>query len=139
MVCTGTGSAPFRGFTMHRQRENPGNTGKLALVFGARRAEDLPYFGPLAKVPEAFMHKVFAFSRSDGAPKAYVQDKLREERDRVAAMLTNAKAHVYICGLKDMEQGVEEAFADIARGAGLDWKDVRDAMRDDGRYHVETY
>ena len=139
MVCTGTGSAPFRGFTMHRQRENPGNTGKLALVFGARRAEDLPYFGPLKKVPEAFMHKVFAFSRAEGAPKAYVQDKLREEQDRIAAMLANAKAHIYICGLKEMEQGVEEAFADIARGAGLEWKAVRDAMRDDGRYHVETY
>ena len=38
-----------------------------------------------------------------------------------------------------MEQGVEEAFADIARGVGLDWTAVRDAMREDGRYHVETY
>jgi len=139
MICTGTGSAPFRGFTMHRVRENPGNTGKLSLVFGARRAEELPYFGPLGKVPDAFLHKVFAFSRADGAPKAYVQDKLREERDRVAALLANAKAHIYICGLKEMEGGVEEAFADIARGAGLDWKAVRDTMREDGRYHVETY
>ena len=139
MICTGTGSAPFRGFTMHRQRENPANTGKLNLVFGARRAEELPYFGPLKKVPEAFMRKVFAFSRAQGAPKAYVQDKLREESERVAGLLTNPKAHIYICGLKEMEQGVEEAFADIARGAGLVWKDVRDAMREDGRYHVENY
>ncbi len=139
MICTGTGSAPFRGFTMHRQRENPGNSGKLSLVFGARRAEELPYFGPLKKVPEAFLHKVFAFSRADGAPKAYVQDKLREERARVAEMLANPRAHIYICGLREMEQGVEEALADIARGVGLDWRLARDAMREDGRYHVETY
>ena len=38
-----------------------------------------------------------------------------------------------------MEAGVDEAFADIARGAGLDWSDIRDALRDAGRYHVETY
>jgi len=139
MICTGTGSAPFRGFTMHRRRENPRNTGKLSLVFGARRAEELPYFGPLAKVPEAFMHKVFAFSRADDAPKSYVQDKLREEPDRTAAMLVDAKTHIYICGLKKMEQGVEEAFADIARRAGLDWRALRDTMREDGRYHLETY
>ena len=30
--------------------------------------------------------------------------------------------HVYICGLKTMESGVEEAFEDIARSANLDWQ-----------------
>ena len=139
MICTGTGSAPFRGFTMRRQRETPTNTGKMTLVFGARRPEELPYFGPLKKVPDDFMHKVFAFSRLEGEPKHYVQDKLREETGRVAALLTNPKAYIYICGLKEMEQGVEEAFRDIARGAGLDWISLRDTMREDGRYHVETY
>jgi benzoyl-CoA 2,3-epoxidase subunit A len=139
MICTGTGSAPFRGFTMRRQRETPANTGKLTLVFGARRPEELPYFGPLKKVPDTFMHKVFAFSRLQGEPKHYVQDKLREEAGRVAAMLTNPNAYIYICGLKEMEHGVEAALDDIARGVGLDWKEARDAMREDGRYHVETY
>jgi len=139
MICTGTGSAPFRGFTMRRQRETPANTGRMTLVFGARRPEELPYFGPLKKVPDDFMHKVFAFSRLEGEPKHYVQDKLREETGRVAALLTNPKAYIYICGLKEMEQGVEEAFRDIARGAGLDWISLRDTMREDGRYHVETY
>lgn len=139
MICTGTGSAPFRGFTMRRQRETPKNTGKMTLVFGARRPEELPYFGPLKKVPEDFMHKVFAFSRLDGEPKHYVQDKLREESTRVTELLSNSNAHIYICGLKQMEHGVEEAFADIARAAGLDWVVIRDKMRDEGRYHVETY
>ncbi len=139
MICTGTGSAPFRGFTMRRQRETPGALGKMTLVFGARSPEDLPYFGPLKKVPDAFMHKVFAFSRLDGEPKHYVQDKLREESVRVAALLTSPNAYIYICGLKEMERGVEEAFADIARGIGLDWAATRDQLRNEGRYHVETY
>jgi benzoyl-CoA 2,3-epoxidase subunit A len=139
MICTGTGSAPFRGFTMRRQRENPTLKGTLSLVFGARRPEELPYFGPLAKVPDRFMSKHFAFSRQDGETKHYVQDKLREQSEKVGQLLQDPDGHIYICGLKAMEQGVEEALKDIARGIGLNWNDVRDKMREDGRYHVETY
>ena len=139
MICTGTGSAPFRGFTMRRQRENPTADGSLTLVFGARRPAELPYFGPLKKVPDRLLQKVFAFSRQDDAPKQYVQDKLRENADQVAALLQDPKGHIYICGLKAMEHGVEAALSDIARGIGQNWATLRDTMREDGRYHVETY
>ncbi len=139
MICTGTGSAPFRAFTMRRQRENPSLKDTLTLVFGARRPEELPYFGPLNKVPEEFMSKHFAFSRHGDEPKQYVQDKLREQADLVGNLLQDPNGYVYICGLKAMEQGVEEAFKDIARSLALNWTDLRDRMRDEGRYHVETY
>ncbi len=139
MICTGTGSAPFRGFTMRRQREAPSVKDSLTLVFGARRPGDLPYFGPLKKVPETFLRKLFAFSRQEAAPKQYVQDKLREDAERVAELLQDPNGYIYICGLKAMESGVEEALSDIARGIGMDWSAIRDRMREDGRYHVETY
>lgn len=139
MICTGTGSAPFRGFTMRRQRETPTISDSMTLIFGARRPEELPYFGPLNKVPERFLKKVFAFSRQESEAKQYVQDKLRLEADQIATLLQDPKGHIYICGLKVMEQGVEEALSDIARSIGLTWTEVRDAMRQDGRYHVETY
>ncbi|MEY8842680.1 FAD-binding oxidoreductase, partial [Cribrihabitans sp. XS_ASV171] len=139
MICTGTGSAPFRAFTMRRQREAPSARNSLTLVFGARRAEELPYFGPLKKVPEAFMAKHFAFSRQEDGPKHYVQDQLREQSEKVAQILADPNGHIYICGLKAMEQGVEEAFKDIARAKGMTWAEIRDRMRDEGRYHVETY
>lgn len=139
MICTGTGSAPFRGFTMRRQRENPGLKNTLSLYFGARTAEDLPYFGPLKKVPDSFMKKVFAFSRQKDQPKQYVQDQLRANAETVAALLRDPNGYIYICGLKAMEHGVEAALSDIARGVGLDWARLRDEMREGGRYHVETY
>ena len=124
---------------MRRQREMPTATEKMTLVFGARKPGELPYFGPLKKVPESFLRKVFAFSRLDNEPKHYVQDKLREEKEAVAKLLKSDNAYFYICGKKEMEHGVEEALADIARGEGLEWKPIRDKMREDGRYHVETY
>jgi len=139
MICTGTGAAPFRGFTMRRQRENPDLTDALTLVFGARRPSELPYFGPLSKIPETFLKTLFAFSRQADAPKQYVQDKLHDEAEKIARLLQDADTHIYVCGLKAMEQGVDQALSDIAQGAGLDWAALRGEMRKSGRYHLETY
>jgi benzoyl-CoA 2,3-dioxygenase component A len=139
MICTGTGSAPFRAFTERRRRAMPEAPGRLLLFFGARRPEELPYFGPLQKVPEKLLAKHFCYSRVPGQPRVYVQDRIRTEASVVAGLLNDAHTHVYICGLKGMESGVDEAFADVCRGAALDWAALKTAMREDGRYHVETY
>jgi len=139
MVCTGTGSAPFRAFTMRRQRVMPDHMGTMALYFGARTPQSLPYFGPLGKVPQAFLDKHFAFSRLKNRPKTYVQDELRASGAQIAAMLKDDKTYVYLCGLKAMETGVEAAFEDIARAHALNWPELRQRMRTEGRYHVETY
>jgi benzoyl-CoA 2,3-dioxygenase component A len=44
-----------------------------------------------------------------------------------------------MCGLRGMEAGVEESFAAICREHALDWAAIRARMRDEGRFHVETY
>lgn len=139
MICTGTGSAPFRGFTERRRRNHKDAPGRMVLYFGARRPEELPYFGPLQKVPDGLLRKHFCYSRVPGEPKTYVQDRMRTTADEVVVFLKNANTHIYLCGLKGMETGVDEAFADICRGAGIDWAALRGEMRAQGRYHVETY
>jgi benzoyl-CoA 2,3-dioxygenase component A len=177
MICTGTGAAPFRGFTERRRRtmreayphfqaewapvSRPQSaptqdsearsdakpvptfaeraSGRMMLFFGARRPEELPYFGPLQKVPDGLLRKHFAYSRIPGEPKTYVQQRMREKAGEVAAFLKSPQTHVYLCGLRGMESGVDEAFADICKGAGLDWPKLRAEMRAGGRYHVETY
>ena len=139
MICTGTGSAPFRAFTERRRRNHPDASGKLMLFFGARTPEELPYFGPLMKLPQGLIDVNLAFSRLPGEPKHYVQDKLRERAEDLGTLLQSAATHIYICGLKGMEQGCDEAFADICRLHGLDWTALRPLMRSEGRYHVETY
>ncbi|MBS4003160.1 MAG: benzoyl-CoA 2,3-epoxidase subunit BoxA [Afipia sp.] len=139
MICTGTGSAPFRGFTERRRRAMPDAPGRLLLFFGARRPEELPYFGPLQKVPEKLLGKYFCYSRVPDQPRVYVQDRIRSEMAQIAALLRDDKTHVYICGLKGMETGVDEAFADACRSASIDWSALKPKMRESGRYHVETY
>lgn len=139
MICTGTGSAPFRGFTERRRRAMPDAPGRLLLFFGARRPEELPYFGPLQKVPEKLLGKYFCYSRVPDQPRVYVQDRIRSEMAQIAALLRDDKTHVYICGLKGMETGVDEAFADACRSASIDWSALKPTMRESGRYHVETY
>jgi len=139
MICTGTGSAPFRAFTERRRRAMPGAAGRLVLFFGARRPEELPYFGPLAKVPASLLTQHLVFSRLPERPKEYVQDRMRREAALLAPLLASPQTHIYICGLKGMETGVDEALADLCRGAGRDWGAMKPLLRAEGRYHVETY
>jgi len=140
MVCTGTGSAPMRAMTERRRRRIAlKEGGELMLFFGARVAGELPYFGPLQKLPKDFIDINFAFSRVPGKPKKYVQDCIRERSADVARLLSDANCHVYICGLKGMEDGVDEAFRDACREQQLDWDRLRPELRRQGRYHVETY
>jgi len=139
MICTGTGSAPMRAFTMARQRTVGAKNGGMVMFFGARTPDSLPYFGPLKKIPSSLLDSHLVFSRMPGQEKEYVQDRMRTEEDLVAEMLQDPNTHIYICGMKDMEDGVERAFTNIAESIGQDWRSMRDVMRDDGRYHVETY
>ncbi|HQR10825.1 MAG TPA: benzoyl-CoA 2,3-epoxidase subunit BoxA [Casimicrobiaceae bacterium] len=145
MICTGTGSAPMRAMTERRRRRIVRNEkgelegGRLMLFFGARAAEELPYFGPLLKLPPDFIDINFAFSRVPGQPRQYVQDLIRRRGDDVARLLRDDQCFIYVCGLKGMEEGVAEAFREICRQHGMDWDGLLPELRSKARYHLETY
>ncbi len=165
MICTGTGSAPMRAMTEWRRRQRragagpsqastapsggsdprsggawgPDPGGKLMLFFGARSQEELPYFGPLQKLPRDFIDINFAFSRTPGQPKRYVQDLMRERAADLAALLADPDTCFYVCGLKSMEEGVLLALHDVAQQAGLSWETLGATLKAQGRLHLETY
>jgi benzoyl-CoA 2,3-dioxygenase component A len=142
MICTGTGSAPMRAMTEWRRRLRASGKfegGKLMLFFGARTQQELPYFGPLQNLPKDFIDINFAFSRTPGAPKRYVQDLMRERAADLAPLLTDANTYFYVCGLKSMEEGVVLALREVAQQAGLDWDSVGAGLKAQGRLHLETY
>ncbi len=142
MICTGTGSAPMRAMTEWRRRLRKSGKfegGKLMLFFGARTQEELPYFGPLQSLPKDFIDINFAFSRTPGQPKRYVQDAMRERAADLAQLLKDPNTYFYVCGLKSMEEGVVLALRDIATDAGMDWEEIGEALKREGRLHLETY
>ena len=142
MICTGTGSAPMRAMTEWRRRLRASGKfegGKLMLFFGARTRQELPYFGPLQNLPKDFIDINFAFSRTPGNPKRYVQDVMRERAADLGPLLADANTFFYVCGLKSMEEGVVLALRDVAQQAGLSWDTVGAALKREGRLHLETY
>ena len=158
MICTGTGSAPMRAMTERRRRAHApigggvsaagaagspngqaAEDGRLMLFFGARSQRELPYFGPLARLPRDFIDIELAYSRSADHPKRYVQDALRERASDVAALLADPATHIYVCGLKAMEAGVLQALQDVAAKHSLDWSTLHQQLKAEGRLHFETY
>jgi cytochrome P450/NADPH-cytochrome P450 reductase len=116
MVGPGTGIAPFRGFLQERSilKHNGKKPGPAMLFFGCRHPDqDYLYRDELegfAKDGIAELH--VAFSR-EGKSKVYVQDKIRENRDRLWELI-EAGARIYICGDGSrMEPDVRRAITTI--------------------------
>lgn len=142
MICTGTGSAPMRAMTEWRRRLRKSGKfegGKLMLFFGARTQQELPYFGPLQSLPKDFIDINLAFSRLPDQPRCYVQDLLRQRAADLLPLLRDGHTHIYVCGLKSMEEGVVLALRDVAEEAGLPWEPLAAALKKEGRLHLETY
>ena len=109
------------------------------LFFGARTQEELPYFGPLQNLPKDFIDINFAFSRTPGQPKRYVQDADARARRRPGAAAGRPERLLLRLRPEGMEEGVVLALRDIAQQAGLDWDTVGAALKREGRLHLETY
>jgi benzoyl-CoA 2,3-dioxygenase component A len=140
MVCTGTGSAPMRAMTeRRRRRRGKGEGGRLMLFFGARSQAELPYFGPLMNLPKEFIDINFAFSRTPGEPRRYVQDAMRERAAALGELLEDPNTFVFVCGLRGMESGVLDALRHATVDRGLDWDDLHARLKQEGRLHLETY
>ena len=140
MICTGTGSAPMRAMTERRRRlESNRVHGSLMLFFGARSPEELPYFGPLNTLPTSFIDTNLAFSRLKDKPRRYVQDLMRERSHEIGKLLKSEHTHIYVCGLRGMEDGVLDALRVISTEQGLDWSTLHGRLRSQGRIHLETY
>jgi benzoyl-CoA 2,3-dioxygenase component A len=64
---------------------------------------------------------------------------MQTKAGEVGTLLQHPQTHIYLCGLRGMEQGVDAAFAAICKDFETDWPALLSGMRAQGRYHVETY
>jgi len=151
MLATGTGIAPMRTYLRRMfepaEREKNGWTfrGKAWLFMGAPKTPNLLYDADFehyeSEFPENFRYTK-AISREQQNAKGgrmYIQDRVLEYADEIFAMIENPKTHVYMCGLRGMEPGIDEAMTAAAAAKGLDWSELRPQLKKAERWHVETY
>lgn len=139
MICAGTGSAAMRAFTMARERRVGKKSGGMVLFFDGQRPDCFPYFGPLLRVPSNLLEKHLVFSDLPQDARETLYDRMQVEEDTIAELLQDPNTHVYVSGPKDIEGGVERALTNIAEGMGQQWRNLRDILREEGRYHIQTY
>ena len=151
MLATGTGIAPMRTYLRRMfepsEREKNGWTfrGKAWLFMGAPKTPNLLYDEDFEhyerEYPDNFRYTK-AISREQQNSKGgrmYIQDRVLEYADEIFAMIENPKTHVYMCGLRGMEPGIDEAMSAAAAAKGLDWSELRPQLKKAERWHVETY
>jgi ferredoxin--NADP+ reductase len=146
-IATGTGIAPFRAFW--RQlflEERPQKfTGSIHLFLGVPYSDGILYheeIEDLKKKHKNFQAK-YAISReeknNDGSKK-YVHHLVQENMNEIYNLLHSPKTHVYLCGLKGMEEGVLNVFRTAAEIRQQNWDELLLKMKkDEKRWEVEVY
>jgi ferredoxin--NADP+ reductase len=152
MMATGTGIAPFRAYLwrMFKDEEKKLNPdyefkGFAWLIFGIPVTPNILYKEELealqSEYPDNF-RLTYAISREQKNPeggKMYIQNRVAEQADELWKLIQDPKTHTYICGLKGMEGGIDEALAAAAAKNDVDWSEYQRQMKKEGRWHVETY
>ncbi len=151
MLATGTGIAPMRAYLrrMFEPTEIEKNRwnfkGKAWLFMGAPKTANLLYDSDFewykSLSPENFRYTK-AISREQKNSKGgrmYIQDRVLEHADELFALIENPKTHIYLCGLKGMEPGIDEAMTTAATAKNINWSELRPQLKKAGRWHVETY
>eukprot|EP00930_Biecheleria_cincta_P022843 TRINITY_DN1659_c1_g1_i1.p1 TRINITY_DN1659_c1_g1~~TRINITY_DN1659_c1_g1_i1.p1 ORF type:complete len:416 (-),score=80.88 TRINITY_DN1659_c1_g1_i1:116-1363(-) len=153
MLATGTGIAPMRSYLRLLFNDAAGANsdgtrkfkGLAWLFLGVPYSKSLLYVDEhddyTKKYPDQFRcdYAVSREQKNAAGQKMYIQTRMAEFADELWELMVDEKTHVYMCGLKGMEQGMEEVFGPIAESKGLVWKDYSKAMKKADRYHVEVY
>jgi ferredoxin--NADP+ reductase len=151
MLATGTGIAPMRTYLRRMfeptEREKNGwhFRGKAWLFMGSPTTANLLYDDDFNRYQEQYpdhFRYTKAISREQqnaNGGRMYIQDRVSENAEEIFSWIENPKTHVYMCGLRGMEPGIDEAMATAAAAKGLNWAELRPQLKKAERWHVETY
>ncbi|PWY93318.1 NADPH-cytochrome P450 reductase [Aspergillus sclerotioniger CBS 115572] len=148
MVAAGTGLAPFRAFiSERRQLQQIGReVGEMILFFGCRRPdEDYIYRDELMQLQAALgdrLRIVTAFSRQEGTPRQYVQDRITECSVDVIRLIDEG-ANLYICGragmAREVEKTVKRAMQQTKCWNNGQWNDWSKAFKKRGKWQEDVW
>ncbi|MBD1916922.1 MULTISPECIES: ferredoxin--NADP reductase [Cyanophyceae] len=152
MLATGTGIAPFRAYLwrMFKEAERKANPdyqfkGLAWLIFGVPYTPNVLYKEELEQMEKEYPKNfklTYAISReqqnAEGG-RMYIQHRVAEHADELWELMQKPNTHTYMCGLKGMEDGIDEGMTTAATKHGADWIEFRKQMKKEHRWHVETY
>ena len=147
MIGPGTGIAPFRGFLQERAaRQAKGKKlGKALLFFGCRNpGQDFLYQDELEAFAKQGVVTLYpAFSRMEGCPKTYVQDKIKEHADEVWQLMQDG-ATICVCGdggkmRPSVRQALTEVYQEHASVSTPEAEQWLDGLRDNQRYLADVW
>jgi len=130
---------------MKEKKNNWNFRGKAWLFMGAPKTANLLYDLDFEHYKNQFPENLKytkAISREQKNSKGgrmYIQDRVLENSEEIFKMIEDSKTHIYLCGLKGMEPGIDEAMTEAAASKGLEWSVLRPQLRKAGRWHAETY
>jgi ferredoxin--NADP+ reductase len=143
LIATGTGIAPFRAFLRTRYQRHPQMSGDTHLFFGMQYGADFLYREELESYRQHegfYLHPAISREQQTAEGKRlYVQHRIAEQLEALWPLLEQPETVVYLCGLKGMETGVVDAFAQYATVHGYDWPLLFAKLQREKRWHLEVY
>ncbi|KAF5735950.1 ferredoxin--NADP reductase leaf isozyme chloroplastic isoform 1 [Tripterygium wilfordii] len=148
MLATGTGIAPFRSFLwkmFFEKHEDYKFNGLAWLFLGVPTSSSLLYKEEFEKMKEKAPDNFrldFAVSReqtNEKGEKMYIQTRMAQYAEELWELLKKDNTFVYMCGLKGMEQGIDEIMASLAERDGINWVEYKRQLKKTEQWNVEVY
>jgi ferredoxin--NADP+ reductase len=144
MIGLGTGIAPFRAFIKHIYSELGGWDGDVRLYHGAKNGVELAYMndhnGDLKYYYDEETFKAFqaVSPRAHADVPVDLGGAMAQNANEVWTLLKDPKTHVYVSGLKQISELLDEALVKIA-GSPDKYQQQKTRMIDEGRWAELIY
>jgi ferredoxin--NADP+ reductase len=144
MIGLGTGIAPFRAFIKHIYGELGGWEGDVRLFHGAMRGIELAYMNDQNDDLKYYYDEETFKAFEALSPRAHVnvpvdlEGAIARNADEVWTLLQDPKTYVYVAGLKQISEQLDEALVKIV-GSPETYEQHKAQMIDEGRWAELIY
>jgi ferredoxin--NADP+ reductase len=139
LIGLGTGIAPFRALVKHIYRDVGDWKGKVRLLYGAKSGLELLYMNnrrdDFARYyDEETFEAIKALSPRPNWADPIAWDFAIEDRaEEIRNMLSDEHTYVYVAGLVQVRDSLDELFSDMS-GSAKGWAKRKAALMDQGRW-----
>ncbi len=144
MIGLGTGIAPFRAFIKHIYSEQGGWEGNVRLFHGAMKGFELAYMNDQNDDLKYYYDEETFKAFEALSPRAHfdvpvdLEGAIAQNGDEVWNMMKDRNTHVYIAGLKQISDLLDEAMANIVGSSNI-WEQQKEKMIDENRWAELIY